>query len=85
MVRASQRTGLFDRLGAIQLPSEMLLRVAIRFKSAQRKVFPNGRDQEVAFEHGGISRGARHVHRLRWLPWRMTPSQVSLEYSRGWL
>ena len=31
MVRASQRTGLFDRLSAILLlPPEMLLRVAIR-------------------------------------------------------
>ena len=64
MVRASQRTGLFDRLGAIQLPSEMLLRVAIRLESAERIVFPDGRDQEVAFEHGGISRGAPHVHGL---------------------
>lgn len=67
MVGASQRTGLFDRLGAIRLPSEMLLRVAIRLESAQRIVFPNGRDQDVAFEHGGISMRAPHVHLLRWL------------------
>ena len=51
MVRASQRTGLFYRLGATQLPSEMLLRVAIRLESANRIVFSNGRDQNVAFEH----------------------------------
>jgi hypothetical protein len=67
MVRASQRTGPFYCLGAIQLPSEMLLRVAIRLESANRIVFPNGRDQDVAFEHGAISMGTPHVHLLRWL------------------
>ena len=58
MPRASERTGLFQRPGAIQLPPEMLLRVEIRLESANRIMFPNGRDHDVAFEHMAISVGA---------------------------
>ena len=84
MVRASQRTGLFDRLSAILLlPPEMLLRVAIRFESANRIVFPNGRDQDVAFEYGAISGGRPASMSFAGWPWLINKEGPALGRRNG--
>ena len=65
MLRASECTGPTQRLGAIVLCPERLLRFAVRRHTANRIVSSHGRDDDVALENVAISRAATPVYLLR--------------------
>ncbi len=62
MVQTNEVTGLFQCLGTILLPPEKLLRLPIRFESANRIVITHGCHGDVALKNFAISARAPHLH-----------------------